>query len=102
MENEKSQHDLNSTEKSLENISSMGGPDPEDTGKFENVEPHVELSLFSIPNKDTPRNERIKFFICWPLFFLLRFTVPNCKNPKWQKYLHIYTYLLLLLFISIF
>ncbi|CAF1003843.1 unnamed protein product, partial [Brachionus calyciflorus] len=56
---------------------------------------------FELPSSELSLNEKIKFYICWPLFVILFLTIPDCRKVKWQKY-YLITFAMSLIWLSIF
>lgn len=59
------------------------------------------FSPFTFPGADQPLIEKIRFIICWPLFFILFLSVPDCRRVYWQKFF-LLTFFMSLVWLSLF
>ena len=74
----------------------------ENSEKDENEKTDSELaSPFSLPSSDLKTVEKIKFFLFWPITFILFITVPNSKKKTWAKF-YLLTFVMSLVWLSIF
>ena len=74
----------------------------ENSDKEENEKPESELSSpFSMPPSDQKSVEKIKFFLFWPITFILFITIPNSKKKTWAKF-YLLTFIMSLVWLSLF
>lgn len=53
------------------------------------------------PKKDQDKKEKIKYFLLWPIFLVLYFTIPNLQQEKWKKF-YLLTFFMSLVWLSLF
>ncbi|XP_027601902.1 sodium/potassium/calcium exchanger 4 isoform X1 [Pipra filicauda] len=56
------------------------------------------LTPFSVPGG---KMNKVKWFLTWPLIFLLFATIPNCSKPRWEKWFML-TFVLSTFWIALF
>ncbi|XP_027493709.1 sodium/potassium/calcium exchanger 4 [Corapipo altera] len=56
------------------------------------------LTPFSVPDG---KMNKVKWFLTWPLIFLLFATIPNCSKPRWEKWFML-TFILSTFWIALF
>ncbi|XP_017669377.1 PREDICTED: sodium/potassium/calcium exchanger 4 isoform X2 [Lepidothrix coronata] len=56
------------------------------------------LTPFSVPGG---KMNKVKWFLTWPLIFLLFTTIPNCSKPRWEKWFML-TFVLSTFWIALF
>ncbi|XP_027529491.1 sodium/potassium/calcium exchanger 4 [Neopelma chrysocephalum] len=67
-------------------------------GNQEDENEQDTLTPFSVPGG---KMNKVKWFLTWPLIFLLFATIPNCSKPRWEKWFML-TFILSTLWIALF
>jgi hypothetical protein len=69
-------------------------PNQENEG-FHNISPLI------LPSKDKNIKEKLRYYICWPTFLVLYYTIPNSRDEKWGKF-YLITFFMSLIWLSLF